>query len=61
MRKPSHSLLKKACYNFHTKVYISKIEQDFYLNKENLAILLLISTGKAEMEQVRQPHRSILS
>lgn len=50
---------KKTWYNFPTKVHVSKPGQDFYLNKENLALLL--TTGKAEMEQVRQPYQPILN
>lgn len=61
MRKPSYSLLKKTWHNFHTEVYVPKLGQVFYLNKENLALLLTLSTGKTEMEQVRQPHQAILN
>lgn len=53
-RKQSYSLLKKTWCNFHTEVDVSKIGQDFYLNRENPALLSTLSTRK---EQVRQPHR----
>lgn len=38
---------------FSYKSYASGMGQDFNLNKENLTLLLTISTGKAETEEVR--------